>query len=130
MKNLQELVAIYHDKIDQISKSNLNSDQKELIKQILISVSESKKADEILIQEVYQLLIQRIKIGFTFDLAPSKKVDTIAYLKKNEKLSFNLNENKNKNKNYLIIGENYDALKNLIFIEAERERERVTQATI
>ncbi|UUD35909.1 type III restriction endonuclease subunit M [Mycoplasmopsis citelli] len=118
MNNLQELVKSYHNKVDQIAKSNLNNDQKELIKQILLSVSKEKGADELLIQEVYQLLIQRVKIGFTFDAAPAAKVDTIAYLKKNEELSFTGNENKTQNT--LIIGENYDALKNLIFIEAER----------
>ncbi|VEU74443.1 C-terminal truncated Type III restriction-modification system: methylase [Mycoplasmopsis citelli] len=122
MKNLQELVKSYHNKVDQIAKSNLNNDQKQLIKQILLSVSKEKGADELLIQEVYQLLIQRVKIGFTFDAAPATKVDTIAYLKKNEELSFTGNENKIQNT--LIIGENYDALKNLIFVETERERER------
>ncbi|UUM20032.1 type III restriction endonuclease subunit M [Mycoplasma sp. 1578d] len=124
MNNLQELLKHYQGKINEIAKSNLNDDQKELIKEILLAISQQENANEFLIQQVYQLLIQRVKIGFTFDAAPTTKVDTVSYLKKDKKLSFE--NNKNQNKNTLIIGENYDALKNLIFIEAERERERIT----
>ncbi|UUM20033.1 type III restriction endonuclease subunit M [Mycoplasma sp. 1578d] len=122
MNNLQDLVKTYQKQVDEIAKSNLNQDQKELIKEILSIISQKENVSEYLIQQLFQLLIQRIKIGFTFDVAPTTKVDTIAYLQKDKKLSFNID--KEKNTHSLIIGENYDALKNLIFIEAERERER------
>ncbi|UUM20035.1 MULTISPECIES: type III restriction endonuclease subunit M [unclassified Mycoplasma] len=128
MNNLQDVVKNYHQRIDEIVKSNLNDDQKDLIKQILIDVANNENADEAIIQQVYQLLIQRVKIGFTFDAAPTTKVDTISYLKKNKELSFKGSENSTQNT--LIIGENFDALKNLLFIEAERERERERVITV
>ena len=70
------------------------------------------------------MLIQRIKIGFTFDVAPTyQKEDeqSVALLKKDENRSFKNYENTSNIENTLIIGENYDALKNLLVIERERE---------
>ncbi|VEU76503.1 site-specific DNA-methyltransferase [Mycoplasmopsis columboralis] len=123
MSQIKEILNQYLLKVDEISKSNLNLDQKELIKEILRTIAQKEDATEEMLQNVYQLLIQRVKIGFTFDAAPTAKVDTIAYLKKNEELSFKLNDSNLEHT--LIIGENYDALKNLLFIEGERERESV-----
>ncbi|WP_020002933.1 hypothetical protein, partial [Mycoplasmopsis synoviae] len=78
------------------------------------------------LKNLYNLLIQRVKVSFTFDAAPGTLKDAISYLEKNEKLSFN--NDFYKPKNQLIIGENFDALKNLILIERERERERERDA--
>lgn len=111
----------YLKKAEDLSISNeINQDQKNLIKEIINKFDDNDKN----LQNVYQFLIKRVKLGFTFDVAPSVDSSQVALLVKNEKLSF---QNKfNENQNNLIIGENYDALKNLISIERERERERVS----
>ncbi|EDX54069.1 adenine specific DNA methyltransferase [Ureaplasma urealyticum serovar 9 str. ATCC 33175] len=107
----------YLKDIDEMSKSSLNEDQKQLIKKIL------EKTDPQDLDNVFQLLIQRVKIGFSFDVAPSVHQTQIAILAKNEQLSF-MNDAHNLFKNdtnSLIIGENYDVLKNLLVLERERE---------
>ncbi|CBH40389.1 site-specific DNA-methyltransferase [Mycoplasmopsis agalactiae] len=111
----------YIEKANALSLSNeLNQDQKDLIVSIINKFDDNDPA----LHNVYQLLIKRIKLGFVFDIAPSVNSSEIALLKKNESLSFN-NDN-NKPANTLIIGENYDALKNLIVIERERESQSET----
>ncbi len=52
------------------------------------------------------------RTGFHFDKQLEKMTDTIKYFKKNEKLSFA--QNKNSLTHKLIIGDNYDALLNLL----------------
>ena len=52
------------------------------------------------------------RTGFHFDKRLEEMKDTIKYLKKNEKLSFKNNNSKLTHK--LIIGDNYDALLNLL----------------
>ncbi|MGX9357790.1 hypothetical protein ACWXVJ_01170 [Mycoplasma sp. 773] len=112
------LLKNYIQKIDDISSKELNTDQKRLA----IKILEKFQEDEKQLQYVFQFVAQRIKTGFRFDVAPESDWQTVALLEKDEKLSFVLDENKSKD-NTLIIGENYDALKNLIVIERERERE-------
>ncbi|RMA79026.1 LOW QUALITY PROTEIN: adenine-specific DNA-methyltransferase [Metamycoplasma subdolum] len=111
LKDLQS----YLKDIDEMSKTSLNQDQKDLIKKIL------NQTDEKDLDNVFQLLIQRVKLGFTFDAAPSVDSTQVALLKKNEKLSFR-GETINQNDNVLIIGENYDVLKNLIVIERLKDK--------
>ncbi|MGX9394989.1 hypothetical protein ACWXVP_01140 [Mycoplasma sp. 1781] len=111
------LLKNYIQKIDDISSKELNTDQKRLAIKILEKFQDDKKQ----LQYVFQFIAQRIKTGFRFDGAPESDWQTVALLEKDEKLSFVLDENKSKD-NTLIIGENYDALKNLIVIERERER--------
>lgn len=116
------LLKDYCKKIDDLAPAAFNEDQKILAKKIL------RKADEKDLQNIFQMLIQRIKIGFTFDVAPTcqkEDEESIALLKKDEQRSFKNYENTSNIENTLIIGENYDALKNLLVIERERERERV-----
>ncbi|MGX9340111.1 hypothetical protein ACWXVM_02130 [Mycoplasma sp. 2261] len=112
------LLKNYIQKIDDISSKELNTDQKRLA----IKILEKFQEDEKQLQYVFQFVAQRIKTGFRFDVAPESDWQTVALLEKDENLSFVLDENKSKD-NTLIIGENYDALKNLIVIERERERE-------
>ncbi|WP_044730206.1 hypothetical protein [Metamycoplasma hominis] len=114
MKDLKN----YIDDIDNLNSFLLNQDQKKLIKEILVNTSNSNKEN---LDNVFQLLIQRVKTGFVFDVAPSVDAKQIAILKKQEKLSFT-NDLLNTNKNTLIIGENYDALKNLLVIERQKEQ--------
>ncbi|MFL1057873.1 type III restriction endonuclease subunit M [Mycoplasmopsis synoviae] len=117
-----DLINDYKNKINKISKFNLNDDQKNLIFEVLNLYSQKENCTEEELHNLYNLLIQRIKIGFTFDAAPGTINDQISYLEKNEKLSFS--NDFAKPKNQLIIGENFDALKNLLLVERERERER------
>ena len=115
----ENLLKDYCKKIDDLAPASFNEDQKILAKKIL------EKADEKDLQNIFQMLIQRIKIGFTFDVAPTcqkENEESIALLKKDEQRSFKNYENTSNIENTLIIGENYDALKNLLVIERERER--------
>ena len=115
------LLKDYCKKIDDLAPATFNEDQKILAKKIL------RKADERDLQNIFQMLIQRIKIGFTFDVAPTcqkEDEESVALLRKDEQRSFENYENTSNIENTLIIGENYDALKNLLVIERERERER------
>ncbi|WP_225597150.1 type III restriction endonuclease subunit M [Mycoplasmopsis synoviae] len=116
-----DLINDYKNKINKISKFNLNDDQKNLIFEVLNLYSQKENCTEEELHNLYNLLIQRIKVGFIFDAAPGTINDQISYLKKNEKLSFS--NDFAKPKNQLIIGENFDALKNLLLVERERERE-------
>ncbi|WP_044889040.1 hypothetical protein [Mesomycoplasma hyopneumoniae] len=114
---IPNLLEIYKQKLDEISSKELNSDQKQLAYKILEKFPDKE------LEYVYQFVVQRIKTGFRFDSAPESDTNTVAILEKDENLSFKSNEN-NQNQNTLIIGENYDALKNLLVLERERERER------
>lgn len=115
----ENLLKDYCKKIDDLAPATFNEDQKILAKKIL------EKADERDLQNIFQMLIQRIKIGFTFDVAPTcqkEDEESVALLRKDEQRSFENYENTSNIENTLIIGENYDALKNLLVIERERER--------
>ncbi|OWG14023.1 type III restriction endonuclease subunit M [Mesomycoplasma hyopneumoniae] len=114
---IPNLLEIYKQKLDEISSKELNSEQKQLAYKILEKFPDKE------LEYVYQFVVQRIKTGFRFDSAPESDTNTVAILEKDENLSFKSNEN-NQNQNTLIIGENYDALKNLLVLERERERER------
>lgn len=69
----------YIDKIKETS--TFNNDQKELSIRILNSCEEND------IENVYRLLVQRIKTGFKFDSAPATNNQTISLLTENKKLS-------------------------------------------
>ncbi|VEU65402.1 type III restriction endonuclease subunit M [Mesomycoplasma hyopneumoniae] len=114
---IPNLLEIYKQKLDEISSKELNSEQKQLAYKILEKFPDKE------LEYVYQFVVQRIKTGFRFDSAPESDTNTVAILEKDENLSFKSNEN-NQNQNTLIIGENYDALKNLLVLERERERDR------
>ena len=61
---------------------------------------------------VYQLGTNYTKTGLHYEIKKEKLTDTIKYFKKDEELSFSVNPEGNVNK--LIIGDNYDALQNLL----------------
>ncbi|MDW2924858.1 type III restriction endonuclease subunit M [Mesomycoplasma ovipneumoniae] len=115
--NQNNLLEKYKKQIEEISSKELNPDQKNLAIQILEKFEPSK------LEYIFQFISQRIKTGFRFDSAPESDSDQVAILQKNEKLSFVLNKSQSE-ENTLIIGENYDALKNLVVLERERERDR------
>ncbi|MBU4690663.1 hypothetical protein KQ874_03095 [Mycoplasma sp. ES3157-GEN-MYC] len=58
--NKELILNDYINKINEISKHDINQDQKDLIINIL------KRTDEKDLQDVYQFLIKRVKIGFVF----------------------------------------------------------------
>lgn len=97
----------FKQRIDKIAKESFNADQKELAKKI-IDNTDDKDLDA-----VWGLISQRVKTGFVFDEAPEINHDCIAYIKENEKLGINIDK-KDVLQHSLIIGENYDALKNLV----------------
>ena len=96
----------YKSTIDKIAKESFNNEQKEIAKQIIDSTNENN------IDAVYQLISQRVKTGFVFDAAPEVNHDCVALLEENEELKISSNQLLS-SKHKLIIGENYDALKNL-----------------
>ena len=97
----------FKERIDKIAKESFNADQKELAKKI-IDNTDDKDLDA-----VWGLITQRAKTGFVFDEAPEINHNCVAYIKENEKLGINVGK-ENTIEHSLIIGENYDALKNLV----------------
>ena len=109
MSILDEKKLNFINKIGLIAKASFNSDQKELAKSIINS-SDIKNIDAI-----YQLISQRIKTGFVFDAAPEINHDCVSLIEENEDLYIQSKGNPvNFVEHKLIIGENYDALKNIL----------------
>lgn len=61
---------------------------------------------------VYQLGTNYTKTGLHYEIKKEKLTDTVRYFKKDDELSFNVCPDGNINK--LVIGDNYDALQNLL----------------
>jgi len=101
---LQEKRDFYKSEIDNIVAQAYNNEQKQLACDILDNATENN------IDALYTFITQRVKLGFTFDAAPEVNHNCVALCKRNNKLSFGTLGNKHK----MIIGENYDALKNLL----------------
>jgi adenine-specific DNA-methyltransferase len=101
---LQEKRDFYKSEINNIVAQAYNGEQKQLACDIL------DKATEDNIDALYTFITQRVKLGFTFDAAPEVNHNCVALCKRNNKLSFGILGNNHK----MIIGENYDALKNLL----------------
>lgn len=95
----------YIEKIENIPTASFNKEQKEIAKKIIQSTNEKD------LGSVYNLITQRIKTGFVFDEAPEINHDVVALVKEDESLRIDGGLESVEHK--LIIGENYDALKNL-----------------
>lgn len=95
----------YIDEIKRIAKESYNDEQKKLAIDILNNSTESN------IDNIYTFITQRVKTGFVFDAAPEVAHNCISLCERDNKRSFG-NESGIHHK--LIIGENYDALKNLV----------------
>lgn len=104
----------FKQRIDKITKESFNNDQKEIAKKIIDNTNEND------LDAVWGLISQRVKTGFVFDEAPEVNHNCVAYIKENEKLGINL-ENKDALEHALIIGENYDALKNLVAMYTDKQ---------
>src|SRR5690554_3221795 len=96
----------YKNRINSIAKASYNNEQKQIACQII------DQANEHNIDAIFQLITQRVKTGFVFDAAPEVNHDCVALIKENDSLFINPNQAK-MIEHKLIIGENYDALKNL-----------------
>ena len=108
--SLSDKIAFYKKEIRNIADTSFNKQQKKLCLDIL------DKATEENIDKIYQFITQRVKTGFVFDIAPEVQHDCIALIEKDKKLSFTTAELGEKLTHKLIIGENYDALKNLLAV--------------
>ncbi|AKJ20907.1 hypothetical protein [Mycoplasmopsis synoviae] len=64
------------------SKASLNKEQKELIIETLEHYSLKENCTEAKLKNLYSLLIQRVKVAFTFDTTPEIINNTISYLEK------------------------------------------------
>ena len=93
-------------KLDKIPNVSFNKEQKQIAKTII------ERTDDKDLDAVYGLITQRVKTGFVFDEAPEVNHNAVALIKENEELGINVGL-LNKLEHKLIIGENYDALKNL-----------------
>ncbi len=95
----------YINEINKIAKESFNDEQKELVRGILNAATEAN------IDSIYTFVTQRVKTGFVFDVAPEVAHNCISLCERDNKKSFG-NESGIHHK--LIIGENYDVLKNLV----------------
>lgn len=99
----------YKKNVDEMSTASLNADQKEIIKKIIDAAPENE------VTQWYQLVIQKVKRGFRFDSAPETFQGAVSLLKENKNMNIKISSEKvEEDENLLIIGENYDALKNLL----------------
>lgn len=96
----------YLSKLDKIPTISFNKEQKQIAKSIIENTPDKD------LDAVYGLITQRVKTGFVFDEAPEVNHNAVALIKENKDLGINVNE-LNVLEHKLIIGENYDALKNL-----------------
>lgn len=102
--NLSDKKKHYKAEIEKIASSVYNGEQKQLACYIL----DNANADNI--DSIYTFITQRVKLGFTFDAAPEVNHNCISLVRHNPKLTFGNIGGEHK----LIVGENYDALKNLL----------------
>ena len=94
--------------INNFSDTVISPRQKELAIKIL---QESSQED---ISELFNFIFQRIKLGFRFDFVPQIAKGQISLVQELKELNINTKKEVVENENKLIIGENYDALKNLL----------------
>ncbi len=92
-------------KLHAIPTVSFNREQKKIAERILLNTPDAE------LTAVYSLLTQRVKTGFVFDEAPEVNHDCVALVRENEELGICVDTPGIEHK--LIIGENYDALKNL-----------------
>lgn len=113
MPNLEEKKQHYIEEINRIEDSSFNKEQKKLACDIL------GKADEANIDSIYTFITQRVKTGFVFDVAPEIAHNCISLCERDDTKGFG-SPMDNAAHHKLIIGENYDALKNLVVTYTEK----------
>ncbi|KAA6230228.1 site-specific DNA-methyltransferase [Campylobacter sp. LR291e] len=114
---LSELQKEKIREIDDIASVSFNQEQKAIAKKIIENTPDSD------LHEVFNFITQRVKLGFVFDEAPEVNHDAVSFVRENENLNINITNLENLAGNIehkLIIGENYDALKNLLVTHYEK----------
>ena len=106
MASFEDKKENYISEINKIAKESFNDEQKKLAIDILNNANETN------IDAIYTFITQRVKLGFTFDAAPEVAHNCISLCERDAQKSFGSPMVSNNHK--LIIGENYDVLKNLI----------------
>lgn len=109
---LEEKKKMYKEKIDFIAKSSFNDEQKIISKEIIDLATKDN------IDAIYQLISQRVKTGFVFDAAPEVNHNAIVLAEEDEDM-YITNDSIVDNEHKLIIGDNYDALKNLLITHVD-----------
>ena len=106
---MKKEVAI--EKIQKTPNVYLNEDQKNIAIKIIESVKNEKE-----VQAYYDFIIKRCKVGFTFDYAPEIAQGRLGVISELEKLNINIRDGERaiEQEHKLIIGDNYEALKNLL----------------
>lgn len=105
---MEEIRNEYKKKIDELSSKTFNLDQKELAKK-MIEVAPIED-----ISNWFSFIINRIKLGFRFDSAPDVNKQFISLLEEDKIKRINVSDKVSEDENKLIIGDNYDVLKNLL----------------
>ncbi len=93
-------------KINNLSTKSFNTEQK----QLAIKMLEKAPLEEL--DQWLSFILQRVTLGFTFDFAPEPDLQKIVLAEENQELS--LIEKNNQLTHKLIIGENFEGLKNLL----------------
>ncbi|MGY6172237.1 site-specific DNA-methyltransferase [Candidatus Mycoplasma pogonae] len=103
--------------IKNLDTTYLNQDQKRLALKIIESFDEKDDLNALL-----SFILKRIKIGFTFDETFEVAEGHIAVVNQLKDKNINIKNNNlaTENENKLIIGENYEALKNLLLTHKEK----------
>lgn len=101
--------------IDESKDIYLNKDQKLFAKSIINSLND--KDD---IQGYLDFIMKRTGLGFKFDIAPDIAEGRIAVVNEMKDKRINVSDIVDENENKLIIGENYEALKNLLLTHEEK----------
>ena len=95
-------------KIQEIPNTVFNPEQKDLAVKILQRFPQEE------ISDLFKFITSRIKLGFTFDYVPKVAKGQISLIKELVDLNINVDSVAEADENKLIIGENFDALKNLL----------------
>lgn len=74
------------------------------------------------IRSYYDFIINRVGLGLQYDVSPELSVGHISYVIQNKHKSINITdfEKEEKNEHKVIIGENYEALKNLVVTHSNK----------
>jgi adenine-specific DNA methylase len=103
------------NKINNTPSIYLNDDQKRIARGIINSIS---KNEDVL--NYFDFIMKRADVGFKFDVAPEIALGRIAIVNEMKKLNINISNKVDINENKLIIGDNYEALKNLLLTHKEK----------
>lgn len=93
----------------------LNDDQKRIARGIINSIPDGED-----VLNYYDFIMSRADVGFKFDVAPEIATGRIAVVSEMQDLNINTTDKVDVDENKLIIGDNYEALKNLLLTHKEK----------